>query len=329
MKRQIKTLALGMGLLGAMCLTALPDAVQAAYPTEKPIRMIVPLAAGSSVDKAARVVTQHMSNTLGQSIVVENLPGASGLIGAERVAKAEPDGYTIGGFNDSILTMVPHMHKTMPWDPIKDFDPISLVGTIEWGLIVPARSSIESPADLIEQAKANAGKMTYSSGGVGSPQHIAMAMFLSKAGAQMMHVPYKGATPGAIAVAAGEVEAGFQGLAAALGLVQSGKAKLVAVTTKDRMPQFPDTPTVAESGLENFTFDSWFLMVAPKGTDSAIIEKLNEAVRLALQDEGVAAQLIASGLTPRGSSAQELGEATKTNLEVYRKLIRDSGIQPE
>lgn len=183
-----------------------------------------------------------MSNTLGQSIVVENLPGASGMIGAERVAKAEPDGYTIGGFNDSILTMVPHMHKTMPWDPIKDFDPISLVGTIEWGLIVPAGSSIESPADLIEQAKANAGKLTYSSGGVGSPQHIAMAMFLSKAGAQMMHVPYKGATPGAIAVAAGEVEAGFQGLAAALGLV--------------------------------------------------------------LQDEAVAAQLIASGLTPRGSSAQ-------------------------
>src|SRR5690606_13797351 len=168
MKKQLKHLAFALGILGAGALHANAMA-QSAYP-DRAIRMIIPLAAGSAVDKAARVVTQHMSGTLGQSIVIENMPGAAGLIGAERVAKAEPDGYTIGGFNDSILTMVPHMHKTMPWDPIKDFDPISLVGTIEWGLIVPARSSIESPADLIEQAKANAGKMTYSSGGVGSPQ---------------------------------------------------------------------------------------------------------------------------------------------------------------
>ena len=226
MKKQIKTLALSMSVLAA-CLATLPTAAQASYPSERPIRMIVPLAAGSAVDKAARVVTQHMSGTLGQSIVVENLPGASGLIGAERVAKAAPDGYTIGGFNDSILTMVPHMHKTMPWDPIKDFAPISLVGTVEWGLIVPASSPINSAADLIKEAKAQGGRMTYSSGGIGSPQHIAMALFLNKAGAQMMHVPYKGATPGAIGVAAGEVEAGFQGLATALGLIQSEKLKLL------------------------------------------------------------------------------------------------------
>lgn len=329
MNHQIRTFTLSMAVLGAACLSASPAAAQAAYPAERSIRMIVPLAAGSAVDKAARVVTQHMSATLGQSIVVENLPGASGLIGAEKVAKAEPDGYTIGGFNDSILTMVPHMHKTMPWDPIKDFAPISLVGTVEWGLIVPANSSIQSAADLVNEAKAKSGKMTYSSGGIGSPQHIAMALFLNKAGAEMMHVPYKGATPGAVAVAAGEVEAGFQGLATALGLIQSEKLRLVAVTTPQRLEQFPDTPTVAESGLPGFTFDSWFLMVAPTGTDPAIIEKLNHAARLAVKDEAVAAQLMASGLTPRGSSAEELGQATEKNLEVYRRLIEESGVQPE
>lgn len=329
MKKHIGTLALSLGLSGVMAMAALPASAQTSYPSERSIRMIIPLAAGSAVDKAARVVTQHMSTTLGQSIVVENLPGASGLIGAEKVAKADPDGYTIGGFNDSILTMVPHMHKTMPWDPLKDFESVSLVGTVEWGLIVPEDSPIKSPADLIERAKASDGKMTYSSGGVGSPQHIAMALFLNKAGAKMMHVPYKGATPGAVAVAAKEVDAGFQGIATAIGLVQSGKLQLVAVATPERLPQFPDTPTVNESGLPGFSFDSWFLIVAPKGTDPAIIEKLNEAARIAVQDKAVAEQLLASGLTPRGTTAKELREATERNFETYRKLIRDSGIQPE
>ena len=160
----------------------------AAYPN-KPIRMIVPLAAGSAVDNAARIVAQKMGQNMGQAIVIENQAGAAGLIGAGAVAKAAPDGYTIGGFNDSIMTMLPNLNAKMPWDILKDFEPVSLVATVEWGLVVSADAKERSAADLLAAARAAPGKLNYGSGGNGSPQHIAMALFASQAGVQMTHVP--------------------------------------------------------------------------------------------------------------------------------------------
>ena len=164
---------------------------QGVYP-DRPIKMIVPLAAASAVDVAARIVTQKMADNMGQQFVILNQPGASGLIGAEAVARAEPDGYTIGGFNDSIMTMVPNMQSKMRWDILKDFEPVSLVATVEWGLIANNNASFKSAAE-IAAAKAAPGKIDYGSGGPGSPQHLAMAMFASAAGILLTHVPYKGA----------------------------------------------------------------------------------------------------------------------------------------
>src|SRR6188474_925501 len=164
---------------------------QGGYP-DRPIKMIVPLAAASAVDVAARIVTQRMADNMGQQIVILNQPGASGLIGAEAVARAEPDGYTIGGFNDSIMTMVPNLQSKMRWDIQRDFEPVSLVATVEWGLVTGNRTDLQSAADLITAAKAAPGKIDYSSGGPGSPQHLAMAMFASAAGISLTHVPYKG-----------------------------------------------------------------------------------------------------------------------------------------
>jgi tripartite-type tricarboxylate transporter receptor subunit TctC len=163
---------------------------QANYPN-RPIKMIVPLAAASAVDVAARIVTQKMADNMGQQFVILNLPGVSGLIGAEQVAHAEPDGYTIGGFNDSIMTMVPNLQTKMRWDILKDFEPVSLVATVEWGLITGNQTPYKSAADLIAAAKAAPGKIDYGSGGPGSPQHLAMAMFASGAGISLTHVPYK------------------------------------------------------------------------------------------------------------------------------------------
>ena len=177
-------------LIAALPLSA---GAQSAYPN-KPIRMIVPLAAASAVDNAARLVAQKMSDSMGQNIVIENIPGASGLIGTERVAKAAPDGYTIGGFNDSIMTMLPNLNPKLNWDILRDFEPVSLVGTIEWGLAVSNDAPYKNAADLIAAAKANPGRINYASGGNGSPQHIAMALFASTAGINMTHIPYKGAT---------------------------------------------------------------------------------------------------------------------------------------
>ncbi|MES3001782.1 MAG: tripartite tricarboxylate transporter substrate binding protein [Pseudomonadota bacterium] len=299
-----------------------------AWPT-KPIRLIVPLAAGSAVDAAARIVADKISRNIGQNIVVENQPGAAGLIGAGTVAKAAPDGYTFGGFNDSIMTMVPNLTAKMPWDIVKDFEPVSLVATVEWGLVVPSDSPVKNAGDLIAAAKKAPGKINYGSGGNGSPQHIAMALFASQSGVQMTHVPYKGATQAAMGVGGKEVDAAFQGIATVTSLIKAGKVRLVGVTTPKRMPQFPDAPTVSDSGLPGFEFNSWFAMMAPAGTPKAIVHRMADEVKKALEDADVREKLNAQGLTPKGTTPEELGTATKAQLAKYGELIRKNGITAE
>lgn len=313
----------------AAALAALPLAAAAqAYPA-KPIRMIVPLAAASAVDNGARILAQKMSEGLGQQIVIENQPGASGQIGADRVAKAAPDGYTIGGFNDSIMTMLPNMGQKLPWDILKDFEPVSLVATIEWGLVASNDSGIHSAADLIARAKAKPGEVNFGSGGIGSPQHIAMALFASTAAIQLTHVPYKGASQAALGVAAGEVPVAFQGLATVAGLARGGRLKLLGVATPAPLPAFPNVPTVASSGLPGFQFNSWFTIVAPAGTPKEIVARLNAEIVKALADPGVREKFRDQGLTARGSSPEELAVATREQLARYARLFKDAGIKSE
>ncbi len=298
------------------------------YPT-KPIRMIVPLAAASAVDNGARILAEKMSANMGQSIVIENQPGAAGQIGADRVAKAAPDGYTIGGFNDSIMTMLPNLGTKLPWDILKDFEPVSLVATVEWGLVANNASPYKNAADLIAAAKAHPGEINYGSGGVGSPQHVAMALFASNAGVSLTHVPYKGASQAAIGVAAGEVPVAFQGLATVAGLARGGRLRLIGVTTKEPLPQFPDAPTVSSSGLPGFTFNSWFTIVAPAGTPKEIIARLNAEIVKALADPEVREKLHNQGLTIRGSTPEELGAATREQLAKYARLFKEANIKSE
>src|SRR4051812_21062718 len=264
-------------LLVILLLVPALAAAQQGYPN-KPIRMIVPLAAASAVDTGARLLAQKMSANMGQQIVIENMPGASGQIGADMVAKAKPDGYTIGGFNDSIMTMLPNMGTKLPWDILRDFEPVSLVATIEWGLVANNDAPFKNAGDLIAAAKASPGKIDFGSGGNGSPQHIAMALFANTAGIKLTHVPYKGASQAAIGVAAGEVPVAFQGLATVAGLVRGGREKLIGVATPQPIPQFPGVPTVAESGLPGFTFNSWFTIVAPAGTPKEIVARLHSEI---------------------------------------------------
>ena len=313
-------------LLAVALAGASPACAQPAYPT-KPILVIVPLAAASAVDNAARIVAQRMSQNMGQSFVVENQPGASGLIGAERVAKAAPDGYTLGGFNDSIMTMLPNLHSTMPWDIQKDFEPISLVATVEWGLVVNNDAPYKTAADLIAAAKANPGKINYGSGGNGSPQHVAMEVFATTAGISLTHVPYKGATQAALDIAAGQVSVGFQGLSTVTALVRGGKLRLIAVTTRDRLPQFADVPTMSESGLPGFEFNSWFTLMAPARTPKPIIARLHEEVVKALADPDVRERLNAQGLTVRGTSPEELATATRAQLAKYARVMKEANIK--
>ncbi len=301
---------------------------QTAYP-DRPIKMIVPLAAASAVDVAARIVTQKMADNMGQQFVILNLPGASGLIGAEQVARAEPDGYTIGGFNDSIMTMVPNLQSKMRWDILTDFEPVSLVATVEWGLIAGNQTSYRSAADLIAAAKAAPGKIDYSSGGPGSPQHLAMAMFAAAAGISLTHVPYKGATQAATDVAAGQIPVGFQGLGTVASLVRGGQLRLIGVATPKRLAQFPDVPTVSELGLPGFAFNSWFAIMAPAGTPKQIIARLNAEVLKALGDDDVRRKLENLGFAVRGSSPDELGVMTRAQLAKYAGVMKEMGLSKE
>jgi tripartite-type tricarboxylate transporter receptor subunit TctC len=315
--------AIGAAFLATFCSIA---QAQTPYPN-RPIKLIVPLAAGSAVDNAARIVAQKMSQGLGQNIVIENQAGASGLIGADHVAKAAPDGYTLGGFNDSIMTMVPQLKANMPWDIFRDFAPISLVATVEWGLIANNDVPYKNAAGLIAAAAKAPGVINYGSGGNGSPQHIAMALFAAQSNLNMVHIPYKGATQAAVGVAGGEVPVAFQGLATVTSLLKGGKLKLIGVTTRARLPQFPDVPTVSESGLAGFEFNSWFALLAPAGTPPEIVARLNAEVVKALADPEVREKLIAQGLSPRGSSASDLGTATKDQYARYGRLFKQANIK--
>ena len=301
---------------------------QSAYPN-KPIKVIVPLAPGSAVDNAARIVMQKISQNTGVGIAIENQAGASGLIGADKVAKSAPDGYMLGGFNDSIMTMLPNLQSKMPWDIQKDFEPISLVATVEWGLVVDADSNFKSAQDLIQAAKLSPGKINYGSGGNGSPQHIAMALFAAQSGIKLTHVPYKGATQAAVGLAGKEVDVCFQGIATVNSLIKGGKLKLIGVSTPKRMGQFPDAPTISESGLLGFEFNSWYAMMAPAGTPKPIVQRFYKEILKALSDDSVKEQLIAQGLSPRGTSPEELTQLLSLQLAKYEKLIRQAGISAD
>jgi tripartite-type tricarboxylate transporter receptor subunit TctC len=322
--------AIRIATLAALPLLSLPALAQASGPyPNRPIRLVVPLGAGSAVDVAARIVVQKMGQNMGQPIVVENIVGASGIVGTDKVAKAAPDGYTLGGFNDSIMTMVPALQPKLPWDILRDFTPVSLVATIEWCLVGHPSAPFDTAAAFIKAAQAAPGKVDYGSGGIGSPQHIAMALFANDAGIQLNHVPYKGASDLATGLAGAQVPIAFQGLASVNPLVKGKRLKLLAVGTPKRMPQYPDVPTVSESGLPGWEFNSWFTLMAPAGTPAEVVARLNAEVQKALADPAVREQLVAQGLTPRGSSADELATATKSQLAKYAALIKKAGIKAE
>lgn len=320
-RRQALALALSATL-------AAPALAQGSYPT-KPIRMIVPLAAGSAVDVAARLLAQKMSVSMGQTIVVENIVGAAGIIGADKLAKSAPDGYTIGGFNDSLLTMVPNLNAATPFNPVTDFTHISLVANIAFSAAVPSNSPYRTTADLVAAAKAAPGRITYASGGNGSPQHLAGALFAAHTGIDIKHVPYRGASQAALDVAGGQVDVTFQGIATVASLAKGGKLRLIGVMADRRHPEYPDTPTLKEVGINGFDFSTWFSLQGPPGLPREITNRLrNEAVK-ALADPEIKDRFAALGLGANGSTPEELVAVVKEQLARYGKAIRDNNIKAE
>jgi tripartite-type tricarboxylate transporter receptor subunit TctC len=305
---------------------ALPLRAQGAYPN-RPLRMIVPLAAASAVDVAARLIAQRMAINMGQSIVVENITGAAGIIGASQLAKAAPDGYTIGGFNDSILTMVPNLNPATPFNTVTDFAHVSQVATIDFSISAATGAPWKSAADFVAAAKAEPGKYTYASGGNGSPQHMAGALFAAHTGIDIKHVPYRGASQAAQDVAGGQCDVTLQGIATVAALAKGGKLKLIGVMLDQRHPEYPDTPTLKEVGIQGFEFNTWFVLTSPKGTPRDIVERLHREVVKALADPEIQSRYAAVGLKPSGTTPEKTAAIVQEQLARYGKAIRDNNIK--
>ncbi len=312
-------------LFGIVAVCALSLAQAQTYPARL-ITMIVPLQAGSSLDVVIRIVAQKMSEGLGQAIVIENQPGAAGAIGAERVMRATPDGYTIAAFNDALLTMVPNLRKNIAYDPLKSFAPVSLMGNNSWVLVAHPSLPAKNVAELIALAKGKPGELNYSSGGNGSPQHIAMELFQSLAGIKMTHVPYKGTTQATLDVISGQIPMMFSGTNAVLPQVREGKLRALGAGGNKRSPLLPGVPTVAEAGVPGYEFVTWFGLFVPLNTPKEIIARLHAELSKALAAPDVREKLVAQGIDIETSTPEQLTALTKARLEQMGKLIRSAGV---
>jgi tripartite-type tricarboxylate transporter receptor subunit TctC len=317
-------LALTVALAGVV--SALPAAAQP-YPSQ-PIKFVVPFTPGTGMDTIARTVGPRLAERLGQPVVVENRPGASGNIGAEQVAKSPADGYTVLVSANTML-IAANLYKSVPYDPMKDFQPVTLAA---WGtllLLANPKSGIDSVADLVAKAKANPGKITYSSPGLGTPHHMSMELFKERAGLEMLHVPYKGSAGALTDLLSGEVNVGFVPVHVAMPLVQSGKLKALAAGSPKRHPNAPDVPTLEELGFKGVDVDMWYAFYTPKGTPPAVVAKLNGEMRAILGLAEVKAQFDKVGLDVASSSPDELMSLMQRDNPRWLEVIRKNNIRAE
>ncbi|QKH34139.1 tripartite tricarboxylate transporter substrate binding protein [Achromobacter pestifer] len=314
----------------ALATAALPAAnayAQSAYP-DKPIRVIMPWAAGGPTDVVGRVIAVQMGEILGQPLVIETRAGASGTIGTAQVAKAPGDGYTLL-MNPSVQGIYPAQFKNLSFDPIKDFQMVGVLGTVPMVAVVPPDSKFKTFGELIKQGQAQPGSLTFASPGVATLPHLAGELINTSTKAKITHVGYRGSSPALTDVAGGHVDLMYAPLAPALPLIQSGKIRPIAVTTKTRLAELPDVPTIAESVLPGFDIVTWYGMWAPKDTPQPIIAKLNKAMLEASQSPKVVEALKSQGTLPSAMSYQEAEAFNLAESKRWIKVMQDAGIQPE
>ena len=321
-------LALRVVALAAAVCTMSGIASAQTYPG-KPIRIVVGFAAGGPADVMARLVGQRMASLLGQSIVIDNRPGAGGTIGARAVAEADPDGYTLLLGNTSTLVIGPLIHKNVNYDPVRGFAPIASLGTTSNLLIVPPALPVTSVRELIALARSSPGKLNYSSAGIGTPPHLIGEMFKQRLGLDIVHVPYKGGGPSVTAVVTGEAQFSFENPASALPLVQAGNVRALAATGETRGSQTPDLPTMIEAGVPDFTSVSFTAVVAPAGTPSAIVSRLNASINESLRSPEVAGTLTKLSVDAKISSPAEFAAFLAKERDKWTTVVKSAGVQSQ
>ncbi|OZI60444.1 Bug family tripartite tricarboxylate transporter substrate binding protein [Bordetella genomosp. 11] len=311
----------------AVALAILPGLALAAYP-EKPITLIVPWAAGGSTDILARLLAQHMSQSFGQSVVVENRSGASGNIGSAYVARAKPDGYTLLIGSMSTHTMNQALYATMPFDGVKDFSPIAELALVTNTMVINPEVPAKNVAEFIAYAKAHPGMIAYASAGAGSTNHLSAALFQKATGVQMVHVPYRGGAPAVLDTVAGRTQLLFSAGTQTLPHVKSGKLRLLAVTEDKRSSLLPDVPTVAET-VPGYELAVWYGAFGPAGMDPAIVQKLNTEINRILALPEVQKQMGDIGVQVLQTTPAEFQKTLERDADKYGKLVRELGIKAD
>lgn len=320
-------------LQGLAVIAATPSVLHAqggapGFP-QKPVRIVVPYTTGGSNDVLARVVGQKLQEIWGQAVVVENKPGAAGNIGAGEVARAPADGHTLLLTNINITSMNPALIARMPFDPQKDFAPISLLGTTSMVLVVHPSVPPGNTAELLRYLRERPGKLSYASSGNGSPQHMSAEMFKAMTGTRIVHIPYRGAAPAVTDVVGGQVDMTFGVVNQLLPHIRSGRVRPIAVTSSKRLASLPELPTLDESGVKGYESEIWLGLAAPAGTPAPIIEKINRDVRKVMTEPEVVSRLAGQGIDVLVSTPEEMRKRAEQDLKRWSEIIKTAGIQSQ
>jgi tripartite-type tricarboxylate transporter receptor subunit TctC len=318
-------------LAGAAALAAgVPFAKAQSNFASQPIHILVGYAAGGGVDIVARLLQEPMKAALGQPIIIENRTGASAMLATGAVAKAPPDGYTLLMAASGEVAINHFLFKEkMAYDPVKELAPIAMIGSVPCVVVVADTTPVRNPKELVAYVKANPGKLSFSSSGIGNPQQLAGELMNSMAGIQVLHVPYRGSAPAVTDVATGAVTMSFSSLAAALPLMQAGKIRAIAVTSRERMPQLPDVAPLSEGapGLADYELLNWFAMFGTAGTPPEIVERLNSIVNTALKDPAIADKLLPQGIVPKPMKVAEFKAFVDAERTKFGKIVEQANIK--
>lgn len=309
-----------------VCATAVSAAAQTGYPA-KPVRLIIPFSAGGGTDIFARLIGRKLQDNVGQPFVPDNRAGAAGIIGCELVARAEPDGYTLLMGTTGTHTTNPAVYSKLPYDPLADFEPISLVAESPFVLLVHPSLPARNIKELIALAKKRPGQLTYGSSGIGSSSHLGFELFNLMAGIKGVHVPYKGLAPAMTDTAAGQLAMTWNSITASAEFIKAKRVRALGIGSEKRSPLMPDIPTIAEGGLPGYELGSWYGMFAPARTPQSIVRRLHQEIVKAIADPGIKAQLVALGAQGVGSTPEEFRAVLRADIAKWAQVAREANVK--
>jgi tripartite-type tricarboxylate transporter receptor subunit TctC len=328
---KIKNLVLKISCVVSSCFLfghASAQALDTNWPS-KPIKYIVPFGTGGVSDGVGRLLSLHLGTQLKQSVIVENKPGVSGIVGTQFVAKAPADGYTIIGGTITTHAVNPFFSKNLGYDPVTDFVPLAMVGTVSNVLVVPVNSKFNSVEDVIKELKRNPDGLTYGSSGAGTSQHLSGQLFQSLTDTKMRQIIYKGGSQAMIDLAGGQLDMIFETYAAARPMIEAKKVKVLGVTSAKRLPELPSVPTIAEAGIPGFEMQSWQGVFMPSGASAQLVEKLSKDLSEVIKNPEVQAKLRAMGVEPDGRGTRAFAEFQRAEVTKWAKVVKDAGIKAD